>query len=101
MLCRQRNKHVRQSIDDEQLPLKVLLAICQQVMLTANLWVQASFVNGSLGKVIDIVYNSKEQPPSLQYFVVVEFLYYKGSLWDVLNPTYVTSLTLTRRRGHD
>ena len=58
-------------------------------MLTANLWVQAGLVNDSLGKFIDIVYNSNEQPPSLPCFVVVEFLYYKGPLWDVLNPTYV------------
>ena len=34
----QRNKHFCQSIDDEQLPLTILLSIGQQVMLTANLW---------------------------------------------------------------
>ena len=67
------------------MPLKVLLDIGQQVMLTANLWVQVGLVNDSLGKVIDIVYNSNEQPSSLPSFVVVEFLYYKGPLWDVLN----------------
>ena len=64
-------------------------------MLTANLWVQAGLVNDSLGKVIDIVYNSIEQPP-LPYFVVVEFLYYKGLLWDALNPTYVPIYPITR-----
>ena len=37
----QSNKHAHQSIVDEQFPLKVLLAIVQQFMLTANLWVQA------------------------------------------------------------
>ena len=44
----QRNKHAHQSIDDEQFPLKFLLSIGQQVMLTANLWVQARLVNESL-----------------------------------------------------
>ena len=73
----QRNQNAHQSIDDEQLALKVLLVVGQQVMLTANLWVQAGLVNGSLGKFIDIVYKSNEQPPSLPSFVVVEFLYYK------------------------
>ena len=76
----QRNKHVCQSIDDEQLPLKVLIVIGQQVMLTTNLWVQAGLVNSSLGKFIGIVYNSNEQPPSLPSFIVVKFLYYKGPL---------------------
>ena len=92
----QRNKHVQVSIDNEQLPLKVLLAIGQQVILTSNLWVQAGLVNDSLGKVIGIVYNSNEQPPNLPSFVVIEFLYYKGPLWDVLNPTYVPISPITR-----
>ena len=72
------------------------LAIGQQDMLTTNLWVQAGLVYGSLGKVIDIVYKSNEQPPSLPSFVVVEFLYYKGPLWDALNPTYVPISPTTR-----
>ena len=80
----QRNKHAHQSIDDKHLPLKVLLAIGQQVMLTANLWVQEGLVNGSLGKFIDIVYNTNEQPLVLPSFVVVEFLHYKGPLWVLL-----------------
>ena len=94
----QRNKHSHQSIDDEQFPLKFLLSIGQQVMLTTNLWVQAGLVNGSLGKVIHIVYNSNEQPPTLPSFVVVEFLHYKGPLWDASNPTYVPISVITSRR---
>ena len=76
--AKQRSKHAHQSIDDKQLALKVLLVVGQQVMLTANLWVEAGLVNDSLnGKVIHIVYNSNEQPPTLPSFVVVEFLHYK------------------------
>ena len=92
----QRNQNAHQSIDDEQLSLKVLLVVGQQVMLTANLWVQAGLVNGSLGKVIDIAYNSSEQPPTLPSFFVVEFLHYKGPLWDASNPTYVPISPITR-----
>ena len=65
-------------------------------MLTTNLWVQARLVNGSLGKVIDIVYNSNEQPPTLPSFFVVKFLHYKGPLWDSSNPTYVPISPITR-----
>ena len=65
-------------------------------MLTANLWVQAGLVNGSLGKVIHIVYKSNEIPPTLPSFVVVEFVHYKGPLWDSSNPTYVPISPITR-----
>ena len=54
--AKQRNQNAHQSIDEKQLPLKVLLAVGQQVMLTANLWVQEGLVNDSPGKVIHIVY---------------------------------------------
>ena len=65
----QRNQNSHQSIDDEQLPLKVILAVGQQTMLTVNLWVQAGLVNSSLGKVIHIVYRSNEKPPTFPSFV--------------------------------
>ena len=65
-------------------------------MLTANLWVQEGLVNGSLGKFIDIVYKTIEQPPSLPSFIVVKFLHYKGPLWDSSNPTYVPISAITR-----
>ena len=65
-------------------------------MLTANLWVEAGLVNGSLGKLIHIVYKSNEKPPTLASFVVVKFLHYKGPLWDASNPTYVPISAITR-----
>ena len=95
-LAEEKNIHVRQSIDDEQTPLEFLLAIGQQVMLTANLWLGAGLVNKSLGKFIDIVYNSNEHPTTLPSFVVVKFLHYKGALWDTSNPTYVPISPITR-----
>ena len=84
------------SIDGKQFPLKVFLVIGKQVMLTANLCIQKGLVNDSLGKFIDIVYKSNEIPPTLPSFVVVEFLHYKGALWDTSNPTYVPISTITR-----
>ena len=65
-------------------------------MLTANLWLAEGLVNSSLGKGIDIIYNSNEHPPPLPSFVVLEFLHYKGSLWDASNPTYVPISPITR-----
>ena len=60
----------------------------------------AGLFKGSLGKVIDIAYKSNEHPPTLPSFVVVEFLHYKGALWDTSNPTYVpiSPITIGMRR---
>ena len=65
-------------------------------MLTTNLWLGAGLVNDSLGKVIGIVYNSNEHPPTLPSFVVVEFLHYKRALRDTSNPTYVPISPITK-----
>ena len=65
-------------------------------MLTTNLWIGVGLVNDSLGKVMNIVYNSNEQTPTLPSFFVVEFLHYKGALWDTCNPTYVPISPTTR-----
>ena len=65
-------------------------------MLTSNFWVGASLVNGSLVKFISIVYNSNNQPPTLPYFFVIEFLHYKVPPWDASNPNYVPIPPITR-----
>ena len=66
------------SPEDEQLDMVVLLAFGQQVMLTTNLWVEAGLVNGALGQVVSIFYNTTTTPPMLPLFVVVDFVNYKG-----------------------
>ena len=60
--------------EDEQLDMVVLLAVGQQVMLTTNLWVEAGLVNGALGQVVSIVYNTATTPRMLPLFVVVDFV---------------------------
>ena len=82
--------------EDEQLDMVVLLAVGQQVMLTTNLWVEVGLVNGALGKVVSILYNTATTPPMLPLFVVVDFVNYKGPPWDASNPTYIPILPLTR-----
>ena len=78
--------------EDEQLDMVVLLVVGQQVMLTTNLWVEAGLVNGALGKVVSILYNTAATPPMLPLFVVVDFVNYKGPPWDAYNPTYIPIL---------
>ena len=58
-------------------------------MLTTNLWVEAGLVNGALGQVVSILYNTSTTPPYLPLFVVVNFMHYKDPPWDNANPNYV------------
>ncbi|XP_059064929.1 uncharacterized protein LOC131856976 [Cryptomeria japonica] len=74
------------NLDEEQLECKNLLCIGQEVMLSANLWVETGLVNGALGQVKEIVYNGGEIPPELPLFVVVQFKNYIGPFWDHDNP---------------
>lgn len=69
----------------EQLPSKILLSLNEQVMLISNLWIQAGLVNGSLGQIKSIVYDTNSNPK----YVVVEFEHYTGPRWDSTNPKCV------------
>jgi len=82
--------------EDEQLDAKVLLCIGQQVILTSNLWVETSLVNGALGKFISILYAMHSKPPDLPFFVVIDFVHYKGPSWDVNNPKQVPISPVSR-----
>lgn len=53
------------------------LATTARVMLIANLWVEAGLVNGTLGTVVSICYQSGA-PPDLSLAVMVRFDSYSG-----------------------
>ncbi|XP_057862172.2 ATP-dependent DNA helicase PIF1-like [Cryptomeria japonica] len=85
--------------NDDQLPSEILLSVNEQVMLIANLWIQASFVNGSLGQIKSIVYDTDSKPPDLPKYVVVEFKNYTRPHWDYANSKFVPIPPITRG-GH-
>ena len=60
--------------------LKNVVCIAQgaRVMLTSNLWVQAGLVNGAVGTVTAICYESDQHPPCLPVAVTVHFDSYAG-----------------------
>ncbi len=47
-------------------------------MLSANLWVEVGLVNGALGTVVAICYDSDHSPPDLPIAVTVRFDSYSG-----------------------
>ena len=65
-------------------------------MLTTNLWIQTSLVNGSIGQVHSIVYDIISSPPNLPKYVVVKFDNYIGPPWDAQNPKTIPITTITR-----
>ncbi|XP_059064840.1 uncharacterized protein LOC131856900 [Cryptomeria japonica] len=81
--------------NEEQLESKILLCIGQEVMLSANLWVETGLVNGALGQVKEIVYNGGERPPELPLFVVVQFKKYIGPVWDQHNPKNIPLIPIS------
>lgn len=57
---------------------KLVLSIGCRVMLRDNVWVKGGLVNGSLGTVRAIVYDTGVSPPSLPMYILVEFDKYHG-----------------------
>ncbi|XP_059076743.1 uncharacterized protein LOC131876007 [Cryptomeria japonica] len=82
--------------NDEQLPSELLLSLNEQVMLISNLWIQVGLVNGSLGQIKSIVYDTDSKPPDLPKYVVVEFKNYSGPHWDNVNPKFVPIPPITQ-----
>ena len=64
--------HKASSVDAGGLDPIVYLATTARVMLIANLWVEAGLVNGALGTVVSICYQSGG-PPDLPLAVMVRF----------------------------
>lgn len=82
----------------------IFLAKNAKVMLTMNLWPSVGLCNGATGTVVDIIYKTGLQRPSLPIAVVVHFDHYRGpSLCDSkpgcvpICPVIVTSQSLTSR----
>ena len=69
-------------------------------MLTKSLWVEAGLVNGALGQVVSIIYNTSTTPPNLALFVVVNFMHYKGPPWDNSNLTCNKGLSQETSTSH-
>ena len=56
----------------------IFLAHQAQVMLTANLWIEAGLCNGSAGVVHKILYQEGQAPPHLPIAILVDFDNYTG-----------------------
>lgn len=73
------NIQLKKSEEDAAgLSAKLYLSIGSRIMLTKNLWTKAGLVNGALGTVTAIVYDSKNLPPNLPLYILIKFDKYYG-----------------------
>ena len=80
------------TIDDcsnDELDLELLICKDSRVMLTSNLWIEASLVNGALGYIRKIVYKQGSAPPEPPTYVMVEFDGYSGLPFEDHNPKII------------
>ena len=71
------NAAIALSDDASGLEAAVCLAKSAGIMLTSNLWVEVGLVNGAMGTIEPICYQSRG-PPDLLLAVMVRFDYYSG-----------------------
>ena len=91
--------HSKGSQSDAAGGLLASLFLCKtsKVMLTSNLDVKNGLFNGSVGEIIDIIYNANSKPPDLPKVVFVQFQKYKGPAFLSSHPQIVPILPIERR----
>ncbi len=80
----------------------VFLAKGARVMLTMNLWSSVGLCNGATGTVVDIIYQNNHQPPDLPIAVIVDFLNYRGPVFNENQPLCIPicPITVTSQISH-
>ncbi|XP_059064464.1 uncharacterized protein LOC131856633 [Cryptomeria japonica] len=81
----------------DKLDMEFLISKNARVMLTSNLWIEASLLNGALGYIKNIVYKPRSMPPEPPTYVMVKFDNYSGFPFDDHNPQIVP--ISVRQRG--
>ena len=81
-----------------ELDLELLINNNSRVMLTTNIWVEASLVNGALRYIRNVIYKPESKPPEPPTYVLVEFDNYSGLPFQDDQPNIVPIIPIQRGR---
>ena len=79
-----RGRDAEKATEDEadNLPNKIYICIGARIMLSSNLWTEIGLVNGSMGTVVDIMWQLGQDPTtSLPFAILIRFDEYSGPVF--------------------